>query len=116
MRTDALRSRRMMGLPRPGKSGGVLRRWRVVRARLLRARAPVTRKEALMIQQHREHDVLPEHAAASPNELDQTDESQKAADIRRAGETMAATPRRPERPDQPAASHEAHTTDRKEQP
>ena len=115
MRTDALRSRRMMGLPRPGKSGGVLRRWRVVRARLLRARAPVTRKEALMIQQHREHDVLPEHAAASPNELDQTDESQKAAHIRRAGETMDANAHHPEHPDQPAASRGTPTTNRKEQ-
>ena len=68
-----------------------------------------------MIQQHREHDVLPEHAAASPNELDQTDESQKAADIRRAGETMDANPRHREGPDQAAASREAPTTDRKEQ-
>ena len=39
-----------------------------------------------MIQQHLEHGHLPERPTRSPDELDQTDDSQKAAGITRAGE------------------------------
>ena len=46
-----------------------------------------------MIQQNREDGGLPRHLspepAPSPNDLDQTDESKKAADIERAGEALA---------------------------
>ena len=38
-----------------------------------------------MIQQHREFNDLPEESGRTPNDLDQTDESQNAADITRAG-------------------------------
>jgi hypothetical protein len=56
-----------------------------------------------MIQQHREDGGLPEESARSPNELDQTDESQNAADITRAGQAKASK-RRPDAPDDRTAS------------
>ena len=56
-----------------------------------------------MIQQHREDGGLPEESGHTPNELDQSDESQKAADITREGETRGSVDKR--RPDDRTGPH-----------